>query len=39
MSNEVKDKPDSWWYPVYAGVILTLVVVIMLLWGFSRYFS
>ncbi len=39
MDNEVKDKPDSWWYRVYAGVILTLVVVILLLWGFSKYFS
>ncbi len=39
MNNEVEDKPDSWWYRVYAGVILTLVVVIALLWGFSRYFS
>jgi hypothetical protein len=39
MENEVKDKPDSWWYPVYLGVILTLIVVISLLIAFSKYFS
>jgi uncharacterized BrkB/YihY/UPF0761 family membrane protein len=39
MDNEVKDKPDPWWYRVYAGVILTTVVVIALLWLFSKYFS
>jgi hypothetical protein len=31
--------PDSWWYKVYAAVILTTIVVITLLWAFSRYFS
>ena len=31
--------PDSWWYRVYAGVILTLIVVILLLIAFTNYFS
>ena len=31
--------PDEWWYRVYAGVIVTTIVVITLLWAFSRYFS
>ena len=39
MDPEIKDKPDSWWYRVYAGVILTLIVVIVLLWSFSKLFS
>jgi hypothetical protein len=39
MEDESKDRPDSWWYPVYGGVILTLIIVITLLWAFSRYFS
>ena len=39
MENELKEKPDSWWYRVYGGVILTLIVVISLLIAFSKYFS
>jgi hypothetical protein len=39
MENEVKDKPDSWWYRVYAGVILTLITVILLLIAFTKHFS
>jgi hypothetical protein len=31
--------PDSWWYKVYVGVIVSLVVVLAALWSFSRYFS
>jgi hypothetical protein len=31
--------PDSWWYRVYAAVIFTTVLVILLLWLFSEYFS
>ena len=34
-----EELPDEWWYRVYAGVILSLIVVISLLWSFSRYFS
>jgi hypothetical protein len=39
MENKINDKPDSWWYRVYAGVILTLIVVILLLIAFTNYFS
>ncbi|MDM7920878.1 MAG: hypothetical protein QUS14_01150 [Pyrinomonadaceae bacterium] len=35
----VEELPDSWWYKVYAGVVLNTVIVIALLWAFSRYFS
>lgn len=44
-SHEIKDTesveelPDDWWYRVYVGVIVTTVLVIAALWGFSRYFS
>lgn len=34
-----EELPDEWWHRVYAAVILTTVVVIALLWTFSRYFS
>ncbi|MEZ5345267.1 MAG: hypothetical protein R2681_06910 [Pyrinomonadaceae bacterium] len=30
---------ESWWYKVYAAVILNTIVVIFLLWAFSNYFS
>lgn len=36
---KVKELPDDWWYKVYAGVIVTTILVIAALWGFSRYFS
>jgi hypothetical protein len=36
---EVQDRPDSWWYRVYALVVVTEVVVIFALWFLSRYFS
>lgn len=35
----VEELPDEWWHKVYAAVIVTTVVVIGLLWAFSRYFS
>lgn len=35
----IEELPDSWWYKVYAAVIITTVVVISALWAFSRYFS
>lgn len=44
-SHEVKstepivELPDEWWYKVYAGVVVTTVLVITALWAFSRYFS
>ena len=44
--NEKKDDfaplaelPDNWWYKVYAGVIVSLVIVLAALWSFSNYFS
>jgi hypothetical protein len=37
--NEIVELPDSWWYRVYAAVIFTTVLVILLLWLFSEYFS
>lgn len=36
---EVEELPDEWWYRVYLGVIVTTVLVISALWGFTRYFS
>ena len=36
---QVIELPDDWWYKVYAGVIVTTILVITALWGFSRYFS
>lgn len=35
----VEELPDDWWHKVYVAVIVTTVVVISLLWAFSRYFS
>jgi len=35
----INEKPDSFWNRVYAAVIVTTVVVVTLLWAFSRYFS
>ena len=37
--NETEELPDDWWHRVYAAVIVTTVVVLCLLWAFSRYFS
>jgi len=39
MEDKIKDRPDSWWYRVYLGVIATLILVIVLLLTFSKYFS
>lgn len=36
---EIVELPDSWWYRVYAVVIITTVFVIAALWAFSEYFS
>jgi hypothetical protein len=33
------ERPNSFWNPVYAAVVATTVVVVTLLWAFSRYFS
>jgi hypothetical protein len=35
----VEELPDSWWYRVYLGVIITTIVVIVSLGLFSKYFS
>jgi hypothetical protein len=37
--NPSAEKPDAFWYRVYAAVIVTTVLVIAALWAFSRYFS
>jgi hypothetical protein len=41
MKNEnlVQEKPDSFWRKVYLAVVIMTVVVVTLLWAFSRYFS
>jgi len=36
---EIKELPDSWWYRVYAAVMITTVFVIAALGYFSYYFS
>lgn len=33
------DKPDEWWYKVYAAVVVTTIVVIAGLGMFSAYYS
>jgi hypothetical protein len=35
----VEELPDSWWYRVYAAVIVTTIVVITGLGIFTHYFS
>ncbi|MEP6947115.1 MAG: hypothetical protein ABJA02_14440 [Acidobacteriota bacterium] len=37
--HEITELPDSWWYKVYGAAIATLVLVILALSAFSRYFS
>jgi len=43
MENEAEridiEKPDAWWYKIYAAVAVTTVVVITGLWLLFRYFS
>ena len=34
-----EEYPDSWWHQVYVGVVAATILVIALLWAFSRYFS
>lgn len=38
-SDPVVELPDSWWYKVYATVIVSLVFVLAALSLFSKYFS
>ncbi|CAN5553434.1 hypothetical protein BH10ACI2_BH10ACI2_12270 [soil metagenome] len=38
-SAEADELPDNWWYRVYIGVMISLVMTITALWLFSRYFS
>jgi hypothetical protein len=33
------EKPSVFWKRVYVAVILNTIVVVTLLWAFSRYFS
>jgi hypothetical protein len=37
--NAAEELPDEWWYRVYLAVIVATVIVLGLLWTFSRYFS
>jgi hypothetical protein len=37
--NKAEELPDSWWYRVYAVVMITTVLVILALWAFSTHFS
>jgi hypothetical protein len=39
LNNLPEEKPDAWWYRIYASVLVTTVLVITALWLFSRYFS
>jgi hypothetical protein len=39
LKEKPEELPDTWWYRVYAAVIVTTVLVISLLWAFSRYFT
>lgn len=34
-----RERPDSWWYRVYAAVIVVTALVIFALWAFSRAYS
>lgn len=34
-----EERPDHWWYRIYAAVIAVTVAVIASLWAFSEYFS
>lgn len=36
---EKQELPDSWWYPIYVTVVATTILVIALLWAFTKYFS
>ena len=33
------EKPDEWWYRIYAAVIIFTVFVITALYLFTKYFS
>ncbi len=33
------ERPNSFWNRVYLAVVITTVVVILALYGFSRYFA
>ena len=38
-STEAAERPDTFWRRVYLAVIVVTVVVVTLLWAFSKYFS
>ena len=33
------ERPDAFWRRVYLAVVVNTVIVVTLLWAFSRYFS
>ena len=37
--NVTTERPDAFWRRVYIAVLVNTVVVVTLLWAFSRYFS
>jgi hypothetical protein len=39
MNEYPEEKPAAFWNRVYIAVVVTTVIVITLLWAFSRYFS
>jgi hypothetical protein len=34
-----QERPSTFWNRVYIAVVVTTIVVVTLLWAFSRYFS
>ena len=34
-----REKPSSFWARVYVSVIVVNIIVIVMLWAFSRYFG
>jgi hypothetical protein len=37
--SKAEELPDSWWYRVYAAVMIITTLVILALWGFTSYFT
>jgi hypothetical protein len=35
----VEERPSAFWNGVYVAVVATTVVVVTLLWAFSKYFA
>jgi hypothetical protein len=37
--DKTEELPDAWWHRVYVAVIVTTVLVVVLLWSFTEFFS